>query len=323
MKESAQPTMKEKIGNVPEMAFFGDPKVIANFMKKKELLIENDPSHRQIKIALVLPGGGQACIYQAGFCTYLEDEGYTDAIDDIYANSGGSIIGWNLVGKGMRKNAPLIYEDNVEEEFFKVTRGKKAFDVPGLTDRLLEKRSVDPEIVKNAHTKLHVGVTDASTGDYSMLEVTQYKNPFSGVVASYAIPFIGNNKGVMINGKRYIDGDFGNPLPYHYAIDSDATDIIICMSTPFSYQKEIPESVARYLPPLIRNAVLIPNKMNQNIGSLLEKINIPPKVRVAIFAPATNIIKPWCMNASLLVQARDAGYRSISSKMRNLMDILD
>ncbi len=285
------------------MSHIGDEDVIANLTNGKE------------KTTLLLPGGGQGCIYQAGVIKYFEEQKLHRNIKAIYGNSGGTIMGLYLLGDGIASNVGCMYEEHVTGRFVDLGRGRGMIDTAGLSARMLTTRGIDFDIFKNREAELYAGTTNLSSGDHSFYRVpkTTPEEAMPVVFASFAIPAIGKLR-VWINGERETDGAFSEPLPAEY-VDSQSENLLVILTKPFGKVSELPTWLVNRFNGYPRALLNHTRRYNKGIDYLTQKVS-EPNSKVCVIYPKSKL-SPSCMDKSLLMQAEEVSHnysKSLSEK---------
>lgn len=272
----------------------GDHTVINNLLSGKE------------KISILLPGGGQACIIQAGFLEALEDLKLHSNISSIYGNSGGTIIGWNFIAHAVKQHANCMYQEHIAEKFVHFRRIGNIIDTTSLSEKMITTRRIDFKIFKSSHIKLIAGVTDHQTGKYELLEVprTTIEEAINYVYGSFAIPFISKLK-IFINNRRKSDGSLSNPLPIKQ-IQQDHKQILIILTTKAEEVLTPPVWFSNLFSGYLKTFISHLTLFNKELRYILEECE-KPNSGICLIYPNMNLT-PYNMNEDDLKMAEQKSY---------------
>lgn len=214
----------------------GSSQLIQNLLIKKKLLETGNPSHREIKTALVLQGGVFLGSYGGGVAWGLEDVGLGDAFDYVIGVSTGSVTGAYFLSQQMSVGAPIFYEDLVDGRFLNFRRTKQMIDMDYLIDIFKLKKSLDIERIADSRSKLLIPVTDMETGEAEVFSMEESGvDTFSLLKAAMSLPGLHNSR-TEINGRVYCDGIYGFTNPVSYAVEElGCTDIVVVTNRACSF----------------------------------------------------------------------------------------
>lgn len=204
-----------------------------------------------IRKALVLSGGSIKGAYEAGALKAIFENGYKP--DYIYGISVGNLNSTFITHEAAKQFLATSTVDwvKVGEELWdfwsteidepkKLVKKKcnlllllslnwglifKKFDSILDTTPLqkLVKKRIDPDVIKQAPVKLHVGAVNIYNGEILYVEPT-HPDFLDYVVASTAIPIMMPVK--MVNNIPYLDGGLRDVAPFGQAINEGADEII-------------------------------------------------------------------------------------------------
>lgn len=293
-----------------EMVFIGDTRVITNMWRKKQLLTINDPQHKTLSPLLLLPGGGQRGVVPAGVAAALENLRLVDAFDTLVTSSTGAAIGLYMLAGDVKQGRTIYWEENVRNEFAKKRRVRKVLDIDTLEEEFrYGKKRVAIKAVFASRPKFYVSVTDEETGEGLFLDAKKCENPIDAVVASINVPILSGGKVVELHGKRFVDGDLGNPLPIDFAISQDATDILVVMSSPLDLYPKLPIKIIHMFQHtnykhlsegVLRKITSYTTRFNDALCYLRGEYPLPKGIRIAAIYPKIMPIGWFCMDAALL-----------------------
>lgn len=207
--------------------------LIQRLIKKKELLSKKDPAHKDIRTALILPGGCMQGVFGGGVVIGLQLAGFCDVFDVVIGSSCGALNGAYFLSEQTYLGTSIYYEDNVDERFINKRR-IKVIDIDYLEEVLRYVKILDTEKIRQSRTKLFAAVMKVSDGSGQLLSVNDGSDMITILKASAAIPAF-YNKPVPINGINYMDGGAFLPIPLNKAIISQfkLTDVLIALNKPF------------------------------------------------------------------------------------------
>lgn len=301
---------KKAHSSAVEMAFVGDEQVIQNIWQKKDLLDKNDPKHREISPVVVLPGGGQRGAVSVGVAAALEKLDLVNSFDALIGSSTGAPIALYMLAGQVDMGRSIYWEENVKNEFAKKRRIKKVLDIDTLEQELRTgKKKVDITAALKARPELLIAATDEETGESIVFEAKKLANPLDAVIASINVPILNGGKTVEIDNRRFVDGDVGNPLPIDLALQHNATDILIVMTTPLELFPQLPVKILHMFqhvnykklsPGLLRRILSYTSRYNEALCYLRGEYPLPDGVRIAAIYPKHQGIGWFCMDADLL-----------------------
>jgi predicted patatin/cPLA2 family phospholipase len=197
---------------------------------------------RDVKILIIVLGGAMQGPYGAGQMCALQEMGYTskniNELDGFLGiSAGASTCAFGMAGK---KQALLgtsyFYTICASKAFFNYMRIHQVIDVSVIEEALRkEPTKLDVEAVRKNPARFYVQAYNATKGEPEFINA---KDPHVDMVdaihGSMAIPLV-YNKAISINGCRYTDGAFDDPLPILRAIrEFKPTHILILPNMPFN-----------------------------------------------------------------------------------------
>ncbi|MFE5211236.1 patatin family protein [Streptomyces sp. NPDC056600] len=189
-----------------------------------------------LRLALVIEGGGMRGTFSAGMALALHDAGLVDAFDAVYGSSAGAITGaWLLSGAPEQLNGWAEPEyANTMIRLSNFWRGRPVVDVRTLVEHLYaEVARMDFQAVLSHPVEYHPLATDAHTGLSTDLR------PFLdgptelrlALRASAALPFLAG-PAVELGGRHYYDAGLAESVPYRTALAQGATHVLVLRSRP-------------------------------------------------------------------------------------------
>lgn len=183
---------------------------------------------------LVLQGGGMRGVYSCAAVEPLATYGFEGAFDHIIGSSGGAINGAYLIGG--RPDAYKVYRDDLtNKNFVNLVRRDKKVDIDYLVDEVLQgKSSLSRERLLQAHTKLHIVMTNAQTGKREVIsDHHKFLQIYEELRATAALPLLYDKK-IKVGNTEYIDGGVSDLVPVDVAIKLGCTDIVVVMTQQIS-----------------------------------------------------------------------------------------
>jgi predicted patatin/cPLA2 family phospholipase len=192
----------------------------------------NDPH----KVALVLEGGGMRGVVSAGMSAALERLGLTRCFDLVVGASAGAINGAALIA-GVAGHGATAYHTAMASKSFvnpaRALRGRPVIDVA----RVLELAS--PDLDANRHQRViespidfHTVAVCVETAEPEVFSGLRTKERLYGaVLASTRMPWAGGPP-VELEGRRYVDGGLGAPVPVAQAVAAGATHVLVLQTRP-------------------------------------------------------------------------------------------
>lgn len=231
-------------------------------------LIQNKFFHNENKIGLVLEGGGAKGSYQYGALRALIEAGIN--FDCITGTSIGALNGAIFIQGGINKL----------DEFWEDVRVSKLFEMEDEMVEKLDESDIDFELInsyarlaKNFKTKLNhstqmirnyfasffdeetlrnssidLGLVTYSLSDFKTIQI--YKNDIpSGQLSDYLLasancPPYGF---IEIEGKKYVDGVFGDNLPINLMLKKKYKNIIVIRTNTKKPRKKLKNNSAKIL----------------------------------------------------------------------------
>lgn len=198
--------------------------------------VQSKPGERNddFKVGLAVEGGGIRGVVSAAMLTFLEDFGYADAFDEVYACSSGAVNAAYFIMRQTWFPLSIYYDDLTTGEFLdfrRIIHRRAPMDLDYVFDDVLVKRKpLDYEYIINAKQRLHVMVTDVD--DLKPLDVSAFTSAGdlrAALMASAWLPLA--TKGTTtFRGNRAIDGAILQFHPFR-AAKADGCTHILSLST--------------------------------------------------------------------------------------------
>ena len=225
-------------------------------------------------VALVLEGGGMRGVVSAGMTAALERLGLTPCFDLVVGASAGAINGAALLA-GVAQHGAATYHGPLASRSFvnpaRILRGRPVIDVNRILDfasgGLDEGRH---ERVLASPIALHcvaIAVDTAQPVDITGMRTK--RELWDAILASSRMPLAGGPP-VEIDGRRYIDGGMGAPIPVAEAIAAGATHVLALQTRPYGVPRR---SASRRRRPADRAP---PARAQPGAGLALPRARSPP-----------------------------------------------
>jgi predicted patatin/cPLA2 family phospholipase len=193
------------------------------------------------KVGLAVEGGGLRGVVSAGMLTALEDLGYADAFDDVYACSSGGVNGAYFLNRRTWFPLTIYFDDMTTGQFLdfrRILRGQGPMDLDFVFDDVLEVRKpLDYAAIIKSPQRLHVMVTDVD--DLSTLDVSDFESPEdlrSALRASAWLPLAIRGT-AQFRGHRAIDGGVLRFHPFRAAVADGCTHVLSLSTRPIAPPK--------------------------------------------------------------------------------------
>jgi predicted patatin/cPLA2 family phospholipase len=188
------------------------------------------------RVALVIEGGGMRGVVSAGMTAALERLGLTACFDVVVGASAGAINGAALIAGVAREGAATYHGPLASRSFVnpaRVLRGRPVIDVnyvlnyasAGL-DQARHDRVVASPMALHC---VAVGVETAEPEVFSGMRTK--RELWDALLASSRMPWAGGAP-IEIDGRRYLDGGLGSPIPVTEALAAGATHVLALQTRP-------------------------------------------------------------------------------------------
>jgi len=180
------------------------------------------------KLALIVEGGGMRGVLSAGSLFAIDQMGFRNCFDEIYATSAGAVnAAYFLSGQGPL-GITVYFDDICCRRFVNPLRLSKIVDVDYVYDIIVrERKRLDEDAIRRAAAPLYLSVTDVHRGENILIDVRRAPDPVSLVLkASSALPVL-YNRVVHLQGGSFVDGGVSNSLPIQDAIAANCTDVLV------------------------------------------------------------------------------------------------
>lgn len=161
------------------------------------------------------------------------------AFDAVYASSSGACSAAYMVAE--QPTSVSIWRDHLHGQRLlrvrNVARGRPYLDLDYLIDEVFGRRiPLDLAKLRAAPTPLWVTLTRASDGGVEYRDLRHERDPLQVLRATAALP-IAYPKPVLVDGRPYVDGGMGDPIPVVRALDDGADDITVVLTKPLGYRR--------------------------------------------------------------------------------------
>ena len=191
-----------------------------------------------MKIGLVLEGGGMRGLYTAGVMDVMMDHGFMP--DVVCGTSAGVTFGVNLLsrqrGRVLRYNCKYIGRRDYISMHSWFTTGNMinkdfAYD---LLPRELD--PFDEEMFEKSPAEFYATITNMRTGQAEYVRITNTWQQMDVIRASASLPII--CQPVEWNGEKYLDGGLADNIPLDKCLELGCDKIIIVLTRPAGYVRK-------------------------------------------------------------------------------------
>lgn len=290
---------------------------------------ESEPGKRAdaFKVGLAVEGGGVRGVISAAMLCALEDLGFADSFDDIYACSAGAVNAAYFINRRTWFPLTIYFDDLSTGEFLNFRRvllHRAIMDLSYVfSDVLVKRKPLDYKKVISAQQHFHVMITDVDT--LKPMDVSEFKSVDdlrSAIVASTWLPLA--TKGTAIfRGGRAIDGGVLMHHPFRAAIADGCTHILSLSTRPIGPPRTrisitnrfAARSLERMRPGLGRGFIdSVQEYLNKDKPYLARSRKNPgenPSVLDLAPLPGTPEVKRHELNRSLLLDGARSAYRAV------------
>lgn len=204
--------------------------VVQNLFRKRDLLLQGDRAHEQIRSALVICGGAMRGVYGAGAGLALQLLGLHNCFDVVIGISTGALVAAYFLDDLERgpDAVSIYYTECLDARFINFTNW------PVVNVDYIEsvmrggRRPLDIQGILKHRSQFFVGATDWESGEGHFLDVKCAKpEPLAAIKASLAITGL-YRRPVMVNGRNFTDGSTALPFPTRKVLQSfQPTDMLV------------------------------------------------------------------------------------------------
>jgi predicted patatin/cPLA2 family phospholipase len=199
-------------------------------------------------VALVLEGGGMRGVVSAGMTAALERLGLTQCFDVVVGASAGAINGAALLA-GVAQEGAATYHGPLASRSFvnpaRVLRGRPVIDVGYILEFASSGLDADRhDRVVNSPIPLHCVAIAVDTAEPVTFSGMRTKRElWDALLASSRMPWAGGAP-VEVDGRRYIDGGLGSPIPVAEALALGATHVLALQTRPHGVPRKSVSRIA-------------------------------------------------------------------------------
>lgn len=200
----------------------------------------SQPNNRQdeFHIALILESGGLRAAAVGGMVDTLDSLGLTSCIDSVHGSSAGACAGAYLVS-GQAKFGKDIFLKHLTAPAvinkLRLLTSPSIVDVDYIVDTVMKSLSpLDVYKISKSELPLSISTTLVESGQACVFRI--FSDPqaiFDILRATLRIPGIAE-PGILLNGRRHLDGGISAPIPIASALEAGATHILV-----FSSQRHV------------------------------------------------------------------------------------
>ena len=171
--------------------------------------------------------------YTAGVLEAFAENVRSYDFDFVVACSAGACTAASFLAGQPRRNRTVYLDYLAGRKFirwYRFLNGGDVMDIDYLTDEVHGKLCpLDLEALRRNPIPLHIGVTDAETG------VVRYLNNheddlLTALRATCALPLF-YRRPVVYQGRRYVDGGVGDPVPILKALALGAKEVVVVLTS--------------------------------------------------------------------------------------------
>jgi predicted patatin/cPLA2 family phospholipase len=200
------------------------------------------------KLALIVEGGGMRGVLSAGSLLALDQLGFRDCFDQVFATSAGAVNATYLLSGQGALGITVYFDDINNRRFYNPRRITKVVDVDYVYDYVVPTvKTLNETALRHNPTDLFFSVTDAETGCNVLLDVKRQPEPVSRLLkATSALPVL-YNRTVAVGGRHYVDGGLTCSIPIREAVANGCTDILIVLTQMRGYTIPPPTAWGRLI----------------------------------------------------------------------------
>lgn len=199
------------------------------------------------RVAIVLEGGGMRGVVSAAMAGAIERLGLTPCFDLVVGSSAGAINGAALLAGAAQEGTAAYCGPRASRAFvnpLRLLRGKPVIDVNDVLDHATRVDAARHERVISSAAALHCIATDVDTGrSVDLHGMRTEKELWDAILASSRMPWAGGPP-VEIDGRRYLDGGMGSPIPVGEALAAGATHVLVLQTRPYDVPRKSASRIA-------------------------------------------------------------------------------
>jgi predicted patatin/cPLA2 family phospholipase len=239
------------------------------------------------RTVLVIEGGGMKAAYANGVLSSFEEAGHAPW-DAVYGTSaGGAMAAWYSAGQARYAEKTWDYAADRRILSYRraLLRRGPILDHDALLEIIYEQeRPIDQEAVRDADWPIFVSAVDVHSGSVVYTDLRDAPI-IPWLKATGRLPFAAGDP-VHIEGRDYLDGGIGDPIPVYKAVEDGATDITLILNTQVGPRRKDNGALARFTArkyPALRQGILHHQELKQ---AAIHYAEDPPKgVKIRIIRP--------------------------------------
>ena len=227
--------------------------------------------------------------YTAGVLEAFAEDGDFGRFDFVVASSAGACTAASFLAGQPQRNRSVYLDYLSGPRFIRWHRlftGGDVMDIDYLTDEVHGRLCpLDLDALRRSPIPLHIGVTDAETGEMRYLS-NHTDDLLTSLRATCALPFY-YRRPVYYQGRRYLDGGLSDPVPIGRALALGAKDVVVVLTSPIEQRgrRRWWGSVAvASATPGVRKAVAVRHQRYREASRLLS--DPPAGVRIVALRPS-------------------------------------
>jgi predicted patatin/cPLA2 family phospholipase len=189
-----------------------------------------------LKVGVAIEGGGLRGVVSGAMLTALEDLGYADAFDDVYACSSGAVNGAYFINRQTWFPLSIYFDDLTTGEFLdfrRLLRWQGPMNLDYVFEEVLVRRKpLDYAAIIAGRQRLHIAITDVDA--LKPLDVSDFESPDdlrAALRASAWLPLAIRGTATF-RGSRAIDGGVLRFHPFRAAVADGCTHVLSLSTRP-------------------------------------------------------------------------------------------
>ncbi len=289
--------------------------VVKNLLRKRDLLLEGDRAHEEIRSGLIICGGAQRGVDGASRCLALQLLGLHQCFDVVVGTSTGALIGAFFLDDITRgtEAVAFYYRECLDKRFIN-PRSWPMVNLDFIEEHVLRggRRPINVDGMLRHRSHFFATATCWVSGRGHLLDVKAGPDPIKVIKASSAIPEL-YRKPVRIGEKNFTDGSYAMPFPAKEVVERfGLTDLLVvanCSETHLkSYgtlkRRALTNLFALGLPSVVRNAALLRSELWAENLAYLQNSEVNVEI---LWGP--DYLDSMTRDPSLLMRAAEEGVR--------------
>lgn len=212
------------------MELHENSRVVKNLLRKRDLLLQGDRAHEEIRSALIICGGAMRGVFGAGAGLALQRLGLHQCFDVVVGISTGALVAAYFLDDIERgpEAVAIYYNECLDKRFINFARWP-VVNIDFIEDVVRNgRRKLDVQSILRHRSSFFAGATCWETGEGYLLDVKHaIPDPISAIKASLAVVEL-YRKPVVVNGKQFVDGSYALPFPAKRVADAfNPTDVLV------------------------------------------------------------------------------------------------